>query len=516
MRTFLSMAANRAVDDYAINTHNIPGEVLMGNAGDAVVDQLKLLGYLKEMPQILILSGKGNNGGDGYVVARRLTELHIPVELITVSNESQIGGDALHHYLLAKQSGVPIRQWENTQEQLGQIASADIIIDALLGTGISGEIRLPYSEIIHAVQKSCARVVAIDVPSGVTGDAGKILEPCITADLTISMGFGKQGCLFEPARSHCGSVIPVEIGFPEDSLEQAGGTPLRELANNDFPKAMFSRQVDAHKYSVGKNYFVAGSKGFTGAALLAATAALRSGAGLVKLALPESLGTIGEILSKETIIEYLPETSDQSFSLKGRERLNEGCDWADVVAIGPGIGRHPETLELTRELIKSIDRPLVIDADALFALIGHCEILRKRTAPTILTPHLGEFKRLIGVDEPTEPIWEAAVSFAEKFSVNILVKGAPSVLATPLGDVTVNSSGYSGMATGGSGDVLTGVITSLWSQWPDNPEVLNFAMYIHGHAADLNQAEKGVLGLIAGDIIDTLPEALKEYGGLPN
>jgi len=516
MRTFLSMVANRAVDDYAINTCGISGQALMKNAGEAFVHQLKLLGYLEDSPHILILAGKGNNGGDGYVIAAGLKKLGISTELINTADETQIRGDALYHFERAKQIDIPTQTWQNTPNQIEQISAADIIIDALLGTGISGEIRAPYSDIIHAANQSSARMIAVDLPSGVTGDDGAVLEPCISAELTISMGFGKQGCLFEPARSQCGRIIPVEIGFPTDSLEQVKGFSLEELERGDFPKTTFVRPPNAHKYSTGKNYIIAGSRGFTGAALLASTAALRSGAGLVKLALPESLGQIGESLSLETIIEYLPETHDQSFSFSGIEAMQTGCDWADVVAIGPGIGRNLDTMKLTRELIPTIDRPLVIDADALFALIDHCDILHSRTAPTILTPHLGEFKRLLKTDAESTPGWQVAVDFAQEYGVFLLLKGAPSIMATPQGKIYVNSTGYSGMATAGSGDVLTGVITSLWSQWPDKSEVLNFAMYIHGHAADLKHCEKGVLGLVASDIVDALPEALKEYGGLPN
>ncbi len=515
MRVFLSMVANRAVDDYAINTMGIPGTTLMKNAGNAAIYQMEAHGLLQESPKVLILAGKGNNGGDGYVIAAGLVQRGISVTLITIVDESGLHGDALHYYRALKDLDLEIDVWRNTIDQQTKIKDADVIVDALLGTGISGEIRSPYSEIITQSNLSKARIVAVDVPSGMSGDLGRILEPCIKAELTISMGFGKQGSLFEPARSHCGKTVPVDIGFPADSLEHVDERGLHELEQTDFPASRFTRSADAHKYSSGKVYIIAGSRGFTGAALLASTAALRSGAGLVKLALPESLGHIGESTSLETIVEYMPETSEQSFAAAAFPALKTGCSWADVVALGPGIGRNPETQQVVRDIIANVEHPLLIDADALFALSKDPQILLKRNAPTILTPHLGEFKRLLDLDGDQIPSWQDALTFAQTYGVFVLLKGAPSILASPSGDVSVNSTGYSGMATAGSGDVLSGIIVSLWAQWINVPQVLNFAMYVHGKAADLNREAKGVLGLTAGDIVNSLPETLKEYGGLP-
>ncbi|NQV15039.1 NAD(P)H-hydrate dehydratase [bacterium] len=515
MRPFLSVAANRAVDDYAINHCGIPGEILMKNAGTAVVSQMDANGYLQNSPEVLIITGKGNNGGDGYVIAAELIQRAFKVSLIMVAEEKSIQGDALRHFQRLSDLDLHISEWKNTLEQQQRIQAVDIIVDALFGTGISGEIREPYTEIINNCNRSQAHIIAVDVPSGVSGNRGDVLDPCIKADLTVSMGYGKLGCLFEPARSHCGKVVTVEIGFPDDSLEHIDEPVLSEVTAEDFPSSAFTRLADAHKYSSGKIFIIAGSPGFTGAAILASTAALRSGAGLVKLALPESLGHIGENESLETIIEYLPETQEQSFSLSGYSALKTSCDWADSVVIGPGIGRHPETQNLVRKLIANIERPLVIDADALFALTGNLDILTKRKSPSILTPHLGEFKRLLEMDNGYAPNWEDGLKFAREYGVYLLLKGAPSILASPNGSISVNSSGYSGMATAGSGDVLSGLIASLWGQWNKLPEVFQLAIFIHGKAAELNRPDKGVLGLIASDIVNSLPLALKDYGGLP-
>ena len=511
------MAANRAVDDYAINTYGIPGETLMQNAGYAVIEQMEKHGYLSNDPTILILAGKGNNGGDGFVIARGLMEKELNVSLITVSDPQELKGDALFHYQLLVGLGLEAGVWESGAEQQTMISKSEVIVDALLGTGISGEIREPYTEIITLCNKSEARIVAVDVPSGVTGDDGEVLEPCIRAELTVSMGFGKQGCLFEPARSQSGKIETVEIGFPEDSLAHVEGKVLYQTEAEDFSPKDFSRPGASHKYSVGKVYIIAGSRGFTGAAVLASKAALRSGAGLVKLALPGSLGIVAEQESLETIVEYLPETADGSFSQAGSAKLETGCAWANVVVIGPGIGRNTETLELVRDLVAKVDKPLVLDADALFAIKDDLDLLQQRSAPCIITPHLGEFLRL-GTDykDSKPPHWEAALAFAQTYGTHVLLKGAPSLLAYPDGTIMVNNSGHAGMATAGSGDVLSGVLGGLWSQWPEHADVLRFGMYIHGKAADHMKTSKGTLGMIAGDIVEALPTVLKEYGGIPD
>lgn len=516
MQSFLTMSANRAVDDYAIITRGIPGETLMLNAGKAVVEQMDQHDLLVEGSHVLVLAGKGNNGGDGFVIAYDLADRKIDVSVITVSDVSELKGDALHHFKIMNTLNLDQSVWENSESQKEMIRKSCIIVDALLGTGISGSIREPYGEIINQCNASDARIVAVDVPSGVTGDRGQVLEPCIRADLTVSMGFGKQGTLFEPARSRSGLVKTVEIGFPEDALEKVGGDTLFQVGQNDFPANRFPRSSASHKYSVGKVYIIAGSRGFSGAALLASVAALRSGAGLVKLAIPESLGAIAESGSLETIVEYLPETEDGTFAEKGLATLQLGAEWASAVVIGPGIGRNEETQVVVRKLIESTDRPMVIDADALYAIKDQLEILENRRSPSMLTPHLGEFLRLLPAGSQGEyPYWETARDFAKRYQTNVLLKGAPSFIAHAKGKVVINNSGHAGMATAGSGDVLSGVLGGLWAQWPDDPAILNFAVYVHGRAAEHVQPAKGVLGMIASDILDALPDVLKEYGNLP-
>ena len=509
------MAANRAVDEYAIKTCGIPGRQLMQNAGEAVTGQMHQKGYLSNSPDVIILAGHGNNGGDGFVIAASLLKAGISVSIINTTDSDSLKGDALYHFQKLADLDIDVETWSNSASQHKQILESDIIVDALLGTGIEGEIRAPYDTLISLANQSLAKCIAVDVPSGVTGDHGKVLEPCIHAELTVSMGFGKQGCLFEPARSFSGTVVPVDIGFPEDSLEHIDGQVLHQNDGFDYPESKFSRFSHAHKYSAGKVFIIAGSQGFTGAALLASKGALRSGAGLVRLAIPESLGPIAESISMETVVDYVAETGEHGIALAAITDLQRGCEWADCVVIGPVLGRDPETLQIVKAIVEGTTKPLVIDADALFAVSQDPGMLLKRPTATIITPHAGEFKRLISKGGDYKPTWQDASKFAKDHAVSVLLKGAPSLIASPACDVLVNSTGYAGMATAGSGDVLSGVIASLWAQWLDDPDVLGFAMYIHGKAADLNRTQKGVLGLIASDIIEALPLALKEYGEIP-
>ena len=511
MRVFLTMEGNQAVDHYGIVECGIPGEQLMARAGAGVVQVCEETGFLgdQELGRILCLAGKGNNGGDAFVVARLLQEKGYPLQVLSIADQDELQGDALHHHDLAVSNKVDIHYLSQEAEIEPFFESVTLIFDGLLGTGISGELRAPYDHLINTCNDCGA--IAIDVPSGVTGDTGKVLSPCINASLTVSMGFGKIGTLFEPAKQHAGQVAIVDIGFPEDSLDHIDHSPAYEIFPGDFGLDLLSRAPDVHKYQAGKVLVIAGSTGFSGAAVLTAQAAMRSGAGLVRLAVPSSLGPIAESLTREVVVEYCAETSAGSLAEKAFDHLSEMADWADVVALGPGIGRDMETQDLCRQLVTSINCPLIIDADALFALSADPDLLIQRVAGTIITPHAGEFKRLVPENQ-AEANWKIARTFALYSGSHVLLKGAPSILATPGGDLYVNSTGHAGLATAGSGDVLTGVLAGLWSQSDVLPDILVLGMVKHCEAADVLREEKGILGLIAGDLIEALPEVLKEFG----
>lgn len=509
-RIFVTMQQSRLIDRYAIDSCGIPGEKLMGNAGRKVFEAIKQRHFLVELTgPVWVVCGKGNNGGDGFVVAIELVQAGFPVKILRIPSVDEIQGDALHYYRQAVDQKIPIVPITDSNWQK-DIQTAGLIVDALLGTGLEGlELREPYASIVTKIGQLTVPVVAIDVPSGVSGDTGQMAEPHIQAHLTVTMGYAKAAMLFSPVRESLGELVVADIGFPVDSLEQVEGSSLNLLQPDDMDSHYPKRPIAAHKYQVGKVAIIAGSKGFSGAAVLASTAALRSGAGLVRLAVPESIGAIAETLSLETIVTYTPETPSGGFGLAGQSILEGLIDWSDVVALGPGMGRGAETIDLVCELIPKIGKPLIMDADGLFALAMQPDCIKLRSAATILTPHAGEFKNLlnaVGMDQKVN--WQSAQEFAKTFGCYILLKGAPSLVATPTGEIFVNSTGNPGMATAGSGDVLTGIIAGLLAQKPILPEILNYAMYKHGQAGDYARRKQGELGMIASDIIAELPLVL--------
>ena len=511
MKPYLTMSGNRAVDRYAIQERGIPGIELMGAAGRAVVDMARAQNLLPPVTEpVTVLCGKGNNGGDGFVVALTLDEIGYEVSCLLAAEPEEVKGDAAHYLRQVQQRGISLYPPSRQEVWAAHFKETALIFDGLLGTGISGSIRPPYDILLNMAQQSGKPVVAIDVPSGVTGDTGAVLEPCLSAALTVSMGYGKAGLLFHPARQKAGKVMIADIGFPADSLEHipAEEPILKRLEKTDFPPNLLSRAPNAHKYQVGKVAVIAGSRGFSGAAVLAAEAALRVGAGLVRLAVPASLGPVAESLSREVIVNYMPENERGEFSRRALDSLMELVSWANVVALGPGLGRGAEVQELIRELIVAIDKPLVLDADGLFAVSRDPLLLTHRQAATILTPHAGEFKRLAQLEH--QPHWPEAREFAQRYQVHLLLKGAPSLLATPTGEILVNDTGNPGMATGGTGDVLTGMIAGMLAQNETWPLVPAGAMYAHGLAGDLAAARKGIWGLLAGDLLEQVPYALKE------
>lgn len=507
---FITMDQSKSVDRYAMDTCGIPGEKLMGNAGRKVFEAIRQRYDLTALNgPVWVACGKGNNGGDGFVVALELAQSGVPTVVLCIPDAMDIQGDALTYYTQVIESGIRVIP-VNGQNWRTEIDKAGLVVDALLGTGLEGlELREPYAGVVLAINQLSVPIMAVDVPSGISGDAGQMTEPHIQAQFTVTMGYAKAAMLFSPVREAVGEVVVAEIGFPVDSLAHVAGSPLKCLSPAEMSHFYPKRSIAAHKYQAGKVAIIAGSKGFSGAAVLASTAALRSGAGLVRLAVPDSIGAIAETLSLETIVSYAPETASGGFAMAGKSILEGLIDWANILAIGPGIGRAAETIELVTELIPKIDKPLILDADGLFALATNLTCLEHRTTPTILTPHAGEFQNLLdAAGLKMQSNWQSASAFAKRYGCTVLLKGAPSVVATPAGEVFVNSTGNPGMATAGSGDVLTGMIAGLLAQNQTLPGMLNYAMFKHGEAGDLARKKFGELSMIASDIINALPQVL--------
>lgn len=461
---------------------------------------------------IKIFCGKGNNGGDGLAVARMLDSAGAFVEVILLCSGDELTGDAKKNYDLAMELEIDII--ENAEEEDFFIDDdCDLVIDALLGTGMKGAVRGKVADAIEEINQSGCPVLSIDIPSGVEGSTGRVNGPAIYANSTATMAGLKRGLLFSPGREHAGEVTVVDIGTPAKIIKESAPY-LWQIEPDDIFGRLPFRPVDTHKGEAGRIFIIAGSPGMTGAACMSAEACMKSGAGLVVLGIPKSLNPIVEVKLTEAMSLPLCETEDGSLSPDSEDKIKTQIEWASAVAIGPGISRYKDTLEFVRKLIKEIDRPVVIDADALFALAEKPESLKHLPQKSILTPHLGEFARLINktVDKVKEQRIELAREKAIKWKTVIILKGSPSIIAAPDGQVYVNSTGNPGMATGGVGDVLTGILAALLGAGIIPEDAAIAGTFLHGLAGNMASAEKGVLGMTATDIISKLHEVFKEYG----
>jgi ADP-dependent NAD(P)H-hydrate dehydratase / NAD(P)H-hydrate epimerase len=385
-------------------------------------------------------------------------------------------------------------------------------VDALLGTGVSGAARGPVAAAIEAINRAGAGgvpVVALDLPSGLDSDRGALLGPTVKAWRTVTFAGLKRSLLLAPAAAQAGVVEIGDIGVPAEAARRGITTWRLEIA--DVRPSFPPRDLDAHKGRFGHLLIVAGSLGKTGAAVLAGRAALRSGVGLCTIAAPASQQPIVAAQAPEYMTEALPETAAQSLALEAKDRLLELARRMDAVAIGPGLSLDPETQELARVLIRELQRPMVVDADALSALAGHLDLLRHAAGPRVLTPHPGEMARMLGttIEAVQADRIEVTRTFAREHDVAIALKGAHTVIGGPDGHVTINPTGNPGMAKGGSGDVLTGIVGALLAREIEPAAALRAGCYLHGLAGDVAAREQGEYAMLASDIIESLPAALR-------
>lgn len=502
-------AEMRALDARAIAELGIPGPRLMEAAGAGAARLIAARFAPIRGRRVLILCGKGNNGGDGFVVARHLRARGARVTVLLAGRRADVKGDAAR----------ALGGWRG---RLGEIASperittatsalneAEVVVDALLGTGLEGPARGLMAALIEAINESGKPVVTLDLPSGINADRPEMAGPAVRAALTATFAGLKPALLLHPGAACAGEVRVIPIGIPEPEVGRGIATFLLEEADirPNFPP----RRRDAHKGSYGHLLVVAGSVGKTGAAALAGRAALRSGAGLVTIATPASQQPIVAVLGMETMTEPLPETAAQSLSLEGKARILDLAARTDAVALGPGISLDPETQSLVRELVREVPRPMVVDADGLTALAGGLEVLAGAAGPRLLTPHPGEMARMLGVGvaEVQADRIEVVRAFCARHRVWLVLKGAGSIVGAPDGRLFINPTGNPGMATGGSGDVLTGMAGAFLARGLGPLHALQSAVYLHGLAGDLGALRWGEEGLIAGDIIEAIPEALR-------
>jgi ADP-dependent NAD(P)H-hydrate dehydratase / NAD(P)H-hydrate epimerase len=519
MKHVVSAEEMRWCDETTINTYSIPGLLLMENAGRGVAEVVKQEYFPLQSKHILVLCGKGNNGGDGFVIARMLMNSCARVSILLIASPSELKGDAKTNFkilqTISKKSNGQITIQRYSKRILSKLAKPDIIIDAMFGTGFTGSVRKPFAEVIEWVNQQQAKIVAVDNPSGVNGTTGRVENCAVRADVTVTFGQLKSGLLCNQGREFAGSVRVVDIGIPrmvtEDKRLQ---TFLAE--ESDVRRVFPKRSLHAHKYSVGKVLVLAGSKGLTGAAALCCTSALRAGAGAVVLGTPEQVYPILSRKLTETMVFPLPATSAGTLSLAALDIIHEKLAWADVLVIGPGLSQNSETQQLILKILLEYRGKILIDADGLNALAAHgIYKLRSSRAKFILTPHVGEFSRISkrSSTDIEEHRIDSARELAKSVGVTVVLKGMPTIIASQDGSTVLNSTGNPGMATAGAGDVLSGIIAGLWAQGMSDVEASWAGVFLHGLSGDMIAKKIGERSLMANDIIECLPSALQSIEG---
>jgi hydroxyethylthiazole kinase-like uncharacterized protein yjeF len=504
----------KSIDERAIRGMGIPGLDLMEQAGRAVARVTWDLLDGAPAAKVLVFCGGGNNGGDGFVAARLLKGKGADARVVLLTEPGKLTEDASVNRRRALDAGVPIQTAQDSGSIAAlesDIAEADVVIDAILGTGITGEVRGRFRDAIDAINEHARSVVAVDAPSGLDADTGRVLGTVVDADISVTFGLPKRGHFLMPGRESVGSLAVADIGFPSAAVDEEGirVETFDEIEGRDL---LPERAPDAHKWSCGHVVLIAGSTGMTGAAALASEAALRAGAGLTTLCCPKSLNAILEIKLTETMTRPMPETEAGSFSAQAETFIREAIARAAAVVVGPGISRVPETSDLVRALVPDIDRPFVLDADGLNAFAGGKTFRHSPEVVPVLTPHLGELCRIVSAepDDITKDRIEAVRRYAGDLGVVLLLKGSPTLVADPGGEVSIILTGSNALATAGSGDVLTGVIGGLLAQGLDPYSAARLGAHLHGAAGDLAAEALGFRSVVAGDVLELLPQAIMD------
>jgi len=503
----------QALDRRTILEAHIPGAVLMERAGTGAAAFIEQRFSPLRGKTVTIVCGKGNNGGDGFVVARLLRRHQVKVTVLLLAPAADLSRDAAVMYrrwlrVAGRSSSKPFRSLEQTRALFG---SSDLIVDALLGTGLTTEVAGLYRDAIDGMNKSGRPIIALDIPSGIHADSGASLGQAVRATATVTFGLPKLGLYVGAGIDHAGAIHLVDIGIPTPYIDSLDSRILL-ITKATVAMSLPLRQASAHKGTFGHAGILAGSVGKTGAAALAAQAALRVGAGLVTVGTPNSVNDILESKLLEAMTLPLPETKSRTLARSGMDRILAFMRTKTALAIGPGLSTQPETVELVQSLTKHLDRPTVLDADALNSLASRASLLTECKTPPILTPHPGEMARL-EVDATSHTVNADRIGTARRFArergVFLVLKGARTTIARPDGLLAICPTGNPGMATAGTGDVLTGMIVGLLAQGVPAWEAACAATYLHGSAGDLAAQQLGQAGMLAHDLIDHIPYALQ-------
>jgi len=503
----MRMAERRTMDQYGI-----PGRVLMETAGRACADEVSAQWGDGSGKLAVIVAGKGNNGGDGYVIARSLLVRGWSVRVFVLAVHRDIAGDAEANLALLDPSLVTFCPAPGDLTRYSEIfRNATLVVDALFGIGLNTEVSGVHAEAIGLMNDSGRPVLSVDIPSGIDASTGHVMGVAVSADTTVTFGFAKTGHVVYPGRKHAGRLRVVDIGIPcavQESLETF------EFVDTASARPLIkSRDRCGHKGAYGHCLIVAGSTGKTGAACLAANSAVRTGSGLVTVCCPASLNGILEVKTTEAMTLPLEDGGKGFLRSSNRDTILRAAQGKDSLAIGPGLSREAETVDLIRRIVISSTIPVVVDADGLNAIAEDVAILNNTASPAlILTPHPGEMARLCGlsVSAIEDDRISIARSFAVQYGVYLVLKGAGTVIASPEGAIAINGSGNPGMGSGGMGDVLTGIVVSLLGQKYSPWDACRLGVFLHGFAADLAAREKGEIGISATDVQERLPLAYRE------
>jgi NAD(P)H-hydrate epimerase len=508
----LNAAQMREADRFTIEDLGIPSLVLMENAGRQVVAAIEAAYESRLNGRVAVLCGRGNNGVDGFVVARTLLQRGIDAAVFVIGALSEIRGDAKTNLDLLGRLGMTVVEISDEQSwelHFSEISQCTLIVDAIFGTGLKTALGGMMETVVADVNASSIPIVSIDLPSGLSADTAHVIGDCIDASMTVTLAAPKLPLVLPPGEEHAGDVVIADIGIPLEVIDGVEGRHIELLTPEQLRDLVEPRAADSHKGDFGRVTIVSGSRGKTGAAYMSGMAALRSGAGLVTIATPASVLPIVASMAPEYMTEPLSESVEGMVAAKAIDRLL-ALDH-DVIACGPGIGRGPGVAEFVRVLLDRATVPLVLDADAITVLADDPgRLVGREERDVIITPHPGEMARLIGaeIDEVQANRIDVASDFATTHRVYVVLKGHRTVIATPEGHVYINPTGNPGMATGGTGDVLTGMIAAWLAQLLDAEAACRLAVFLHGAAGDLAEGDEGQVGMVATDVIARLGSAL--------
>ena len=494
----------REIDRATIEDYGVPGLVLMENAGRAAADVL-----LEEYPfaeSVAVFAGAGNNGGDGFVIARHLIGQGLSVTVYLAADPAKYRRDALTNFKALKNLGCPMVELKDSTRKY---KPADVIVDALFGTGLDRNVDGFYKKLIEFINDQPAPKLAVDVPSGLDSNTGLPLGAAVKADITVTFIIPKVGISIYPGVDYAGRLYVADLTTPK-ALEE--NIPFEMLTHSNMRALVGKRPADTHKGTYGHLFILAGSPGKSGAAALASMGALRAGTGLVTVGIPESLNSIMEIKTTEAMTEPLPETAQGTFGMVSISRAMEiMAAKKTAVAIGPGITVTDDARDFLYEIIKASPVPLLVDADAITLVAKNPGILKKAKSPVVLTPHPGEMSRLAGISTADVQADRIGVSlkFAREHGVYVILKGARSLVSCPDGKAFVNTTGNPGMAAGGMGDVLTGITGGFLAQGMSAESACKLGVFAHAAAGDRAASERGEAGITASDLADALPAVIK-------